>query len=467
MTRSLATDAETTVGQDPDDFETPVTLDAAALAGGGYVTADDQQRRTALLQDWCVQWAEQGLGFCYVHPRGPEPQELLARLPDERLDDVVWIDFGRDSLPDRFDVPAQKRVCIDALEGVEDGIEPSTLHTDPITARTTDYVAACSDHRMFDWNVARILTTVLPWVLGESGPGVHEVRPAIGQAGTAGTIDRLLELQPDGPDPTARAQLTQALDVDRKSFTTASQCLGWPRDPFPSNPLVGETTYPPGRALTEGRILLVTGALPTTDAEEPQYDAHRLGTPVLIANVVQRLWEAAQCHRTGEPFPLVLDGLVDLVPEPGVRLREILEQGTDTPLDLVASGPSREALPKGLGRTVSEHVDTQIVRVAGGTSEDDRSAVTGDTTIAERYLEREASGVVGEGPLWWVRTGTAGTITSNPRAKVRSRPAVPRDPPTARRDPEGVARAIGRSVDRYGAEPAWLPTDSTREGRPQ
>jgi len=452
---SSATDAEMVVGQHPDDLDTPVTLPLEALDAGCYLSSEDRHRRTALLQDWCVQWADAGLGFCYVHPRGPAPRSLLGRLPEDRLDDVVWLDFRRSRLPDQFEVPANRRVGLDPFDGPEDTIDPSGLVADPITARTTDFVAACTEHDdTVDWNVTRILTTVLPWLYEEAGPDHRGLSAALSSIHLDESVEPLLELHPNGGDRTARSHLEQALTIDPSAFVAASQCLGWPLDPFPSNPLIGETTDPLYRALTEARILLVTGALPPADAPPSQYEADRLGTHLLTLDVVQRLWEAAQTYPSTATFPLVLVGLAELVPEPGIRFREVLEHGTDTPLAPVASGPPREKLPEQVGRTVSEHVDTRIVQATSGSSGLRGTIQGGDLTAAERYLEREQAGDIGEGPLRWVRMETAGLLATDPRSTTQSRPAVPREPPTTRRDAAAVADAITRSVDQYGADPS-------------
>lgn len=464
--RSPVADVEVIVGEDPNDGDTSVTLTEDALARGCYVTGGVQDQQTALLQDWCVQWAEAGLGFCYVHPRGPDPRDLLARLPEDRLDDVVWLDFRRTKVPDQFDVPAFKRVGLDPFEGPERMIDTSALVSDPIGARTTDFVAACYErYSGVDWNVARILTTVLPWVFGDGEPTRRDLSPALSKVRLDETVEPLLDLAPNSDDPTARTHLEHALAIDPIAFVTARQCLGWPLDPFPSNPLLGETTYPLHRALTEQRIVLVTGALPPADIPPLQRDADRLGTHLLVSNVIHRLWEAAQTDAATPMFPLVLDGVTELVPEPGVRFREILNHGEDTPLALVARGPPRDDLPEPMGVPVSEHVDTRVVQAGQGIPGIRGTFQSGDLTAAERYLEREQSGVIGEGPLWRVRTGTARSPAVDPPAKGQSRPAVSQEPPAPRRNQDGVADAITRSIEQYGADPSWLPSGMKREAR--
>jgi len=80
---------ETVVGRDPDALDGRVTLPAAEIEAGCYVEGDVPQKQTALMHNWCVQWAEAGHGFCYVHARSPAVRDLLSRLPAHRLEDVV------------------------------------------------------------------------------------------------------------------------------------------------------------------------------------------------------------------------------------------------------------------------------------------------------------------------------------------------------------------------------------------
>jgi hypothetical protein len=452
---SLADDVETTVGQNLYDLGATVTLSEDVFDRGTYVLSGEPQERTTLLQDWCVQWAEAGHGFCYVHPRGPAPQEILARLPDNRLEDVVWLDFRRSRLTDHLDISKTERVGIDPFEGPEEPIDIDALVTDPNEARIADFVAVCSEYDSFDWNVGRILTTVLPWLFEEPFPNHSELTRALYEAGSNETVEPLLHLAPKFGDRTARTHLNHALTVDPEAFMIAKRCLGWPRDPLTRNPFE-ETTYALHDALTEEKIVLVTGGLPADGAWSSDPHTDRLGTRLLVTTVIQRLWEAAQTHATATKFPLLLDGIADLVPEPSVRVREILEHGEDTPLQVVASGPLTPELPDSVEHAIEEFVDTWVVSAGDGRPQLPVCLWDGNVTTIDWLLENGQTNDIEEGLLWWIRTGIAGEAADELPTATQIDAAISRDSSTAKRESDAVADAIASSIDRYGAEPAWL-----------
>jgi hypothetical protein len=41
-----------------------------------------------------IQIAQKGYGFCYIDPKGDAVDELIEQLPEDRLDDVIWIEPG-------------------------------------------------------------------------------------------------------------------------------------------------------------------------------------------------------------------------------------------------------------------------------------------------------------------------------------------------------------------------------------
>lgn len=58
--------------------------------------------------------------------------------------------------------------------------------------------------------------------------------------------------------------------------------------------------------------------------------------------------------------------------------------------------------------------------------------------------------------LWWIRTGIAGEAADELPTATQIDPAISRESSTVKRDSDAVANAIASSIDRYGAEPAWL-----------
>lgn len=52
--------------------------------------------KTTALKNIMIQLAYGGHGFCYIDPKGEDVKKLLQILPEDRLDDIVWISPGAD-----------------------------------------------------------------------------------------------------------------------------------------------------------------------------------------------------------------------------------------------------------------------------------------------------------------------------------------------------------------------------------
>lgn len=449
------------VGPDPDTGE-PIELSHDAFEAGCYVAGPAAQPRTGLLHDWCVAWAERGHGFWYVHPRGPAPRELLARLPADRLDDVVWIDYARSALAARLDVPPVRRVGVDPFADSAATIDPDALVTPPAVGRSGGWVAAAGEaEQYFDWNVARVLDTVVPLMIGRDGPARTDVTARCSAAVHDDDPTPLVELVDEAA---AARQLRQAHAHDDQVFRKVSQCLSWPTDPFASNPLLGEATYAVEDALSRRDIVLVTGALPAPDAAQ-RSPRDVLGTHVLVQTLVRRLWEAAQtAGAAAQPTPLLLDGLPALSPDRGTLIPELLEHAPATPLAPVLAAPELGELDDRLRLPLTRFVDTRVQYLDPTTPGTD-PLPTGDNETMARAIEREQSSPIDAGVRCLVSTGNAGLLTGDPRTATPTRTARPPDPPRTRHDAATVADAITASVDRHGTIPAWVTDEMLREVR--
>jgi hypothetical protein len=54
--------------------------------------------KSTVLKNLMVQWAFMGHGFCFIDPKGQDIRELLQLLPEDRLEDVVWVEPGNEEL---------------------------------------------------------------------------------------------------------------------------------------------------------------------------------------------------------------------------------------------------------------------------------------------------------------------------------------------------------------------------------
>jgi hypothetical protein len=59
-----------------------------------WITGTTGYGKTTELLNMMVQWAYSGYGFVYFDPKGRDSRALLQKLPEDRLDDVVWIEPG-------------------------------------------------------------------------------------------------------------------------------------------------------------------------------------------------------------------------------------------------------------------------------------------------------------------------------------------------------------------------------------
>ncbi|ELY73532.1 type IV secretory system conjugative DNA transfer family protein [Natrinema pallidum] len=59
-----------------------------------WITGTTGYGKTTELLNMMIQWAYSGYGFVYFDPKGRDSRELLRKLPEDRLDDVVWIEPG-------------------------------------------------------------------------------------------------------------------------------------------------------------------------------------------------------------------------------------------------------------------------------------------------------------------------------------------------------------------------------------
>lgn len=448
----------TTLGPAPEDPDEVVTLPEAALRSGCYIEGAETHEQTALLHSWCVEWAEAGHGFCYVHPRGPEPWELLARLPEDRLEDVVWIDIDRSNISPQLDVPAIERVAIDPLEAPPSRFDYTV---DSIRLRVNAILDAyASDERTFDWPTAVLLQTYLPEILRNETLSDTDVAMALDQVNLRGTTAPAKNLVPRKAIGMETYPLELVDDREGRAFRQAASLLREPFDPYGGNPLIGDATYDPADAIENDAILLVTGALAPSNGAFQGVD-HPIGTHLLVAEVCARLWEGANLADTETPtFPLVLDGFAEFTTGDGDLYQKLLKHAGETPLAPVFSGPPAKTLPKPIHIAIGDHVDTRLVLAPPGGLEADRhdhaaalrdALHTGSVDAVEYYLEREHSSSIAEASLAWLRTGTAGRLAGLSDVQQTMQPAIVPGMPTTRHDRERVARAITRSIDRHGA----------------
>lgn len=101
-----------------------------------YVQDDDRRRhfytigqtgtgKTNLLKNLIMQDIENGKGVCFIDPHGSDIQEILAKIPPERIDDVIYFNPGDITRPMGLNMmefdpnsPDQKTFIVDEMLGI-------------------------------------------------------------------------------------------------------------------------------------------------------------------------------------------------------------------------------------------------------------------------------------------------------------------------------------------------------------
>jgi len=90
-----------------------------------YVIGQTGTGKTTLLKNMIIQDIKNGAGVCMIDPHGSDVQDILANIPKERIDDVIYFDpadtarpMGLNMLEYDQNYPEQKTFVVDELFGI-------------------------------------------------------------------------------------------------------------------------------------------------------------------------------------------------------------------------------------------------------------------------------------------------------------------------------------------------------------
>ncbi|HET8586588.1 MAG TPA: type VI secretion protein, partial [Candidatus Limnocylindria bacterium] len=97
-------------------------LDVEALTQHAHVLGPTGRGKTTLLCTLYLEAARLGLGAMYAEPKGDAIDDLCRRIPKERVDDVVLLDFGNEHYPPALNLlacaPGEEDVHAEALVAI-------------------------------------------------------------------------------------------------------------------------------------------------------------------------------------------------------------------------------------------------------------------------------------------------------------------------------------------------------------
>ena len=103
-------------------FETPAYLTKEDRVRHFYCVGQTGTGKTTLLKNMIVQDIEAGHGVCYIDPHGNDIQDILASIPRERIEDVIYFDPAYTARPMGLNMleydprfPEQKSFVVDEM----------------------------------------------------------------------------------------------------------------------------------------------------------------------------------------------------------------------------------------------------------------------------------------------------------------------------------------------------------------
>lgn len=317
--------------------------------------------KTQLMIHAALQDSEKGHGFCFINPKGDAINELLTKLPEHRLDDVVYLNPGREQPP-----------SINVLQphGVEQ-LSPAQLENQKeiIVSDLIDLFKRQSEN----WGdqFGRVLETLLRAHLDlnikkDAGRSLLDVfRCVVNQ-------DSLTELIDQTEDEIIREQLVRVKE-DMTSYEM--EPLQRRLNDFVMNPTIRRVIGPEEsgvdfrEAVDNGKIVLV---------DIQKGEVGETVSQLVGSIVITKIWAAAQSRVTQPieertPFFLYVDELQNFGGE-GSNFTKILAEAREYRLGLWLASQYLHQLSTDMRRAVTNNCRTKITFNPSGSEDENRIA---------------------------------------------------------------------------------------------
>jgi DNA helicase HerA-like ATPase len=307
-----------------------------------YVLGTTGSGKSRLLERLAVDDAVAGLGFCLVDPHGDLCQEVLSRLPDERLQDLVYVTFSE---PDLVPVWNPFRTTV-APGKLADDIARAFL------AQSTSW-GARMEHNI----------RMLSYVVAELGGTLQDLAELASRSDQGATLRR------DALERTKNPQVQRFLTSELPKYSASE--LGSVTNKL-SRLLLddrlgamfshGENTLDPRSWMDEGRIVLVNLSSGQIGADHARF----VGS--LLVSLLYRAALSRSDTTTRRPFLVYLDEFQQLQ---AATLSEILSEGRKYGLGAILAHQERGQL----GTDLSHALGNCAINVFLRPAEDDMAFV--------------------------------------------------------------------------------------------
>ena len=107
------------------NIKTPIYMDKEDRVRHFYVVGQTGTGKTTILKNMIIQDIKAGHGCCFIDPHGSDIDDILANIPPERIDDVIYFDPSNTERPMGLNMleyderyPEQKSNVVDELFGI-------------------------------------------------------------------------------------------------------------------------------------------------------------------------------------------------------------------------------------------------------------------------------------------------------------------------------------------------------------
>lgn len=299
----------------------------------GYLLGATRMGKSTLLLNLIAQDLEEGKGLCLIDPHGDLAQDVLSLVPAERMDDVLYLDFGDREHP----------AAIGLLEAADEW-EQRLVVSDLLSILHRLFAASWGDR------LEHILRHVLLTLLCEPGHTLRDVRPLLSDKEYRDQVLRSVH------DPELRNfWKSEFHGYSASTFSPIYNKLGL----LLSSPVVRnivaqkESRLPLSSVMRDKRVLIVN----LNSAQVGQDNAHFLGAMLVSKIQIAAMQSLRRGRAERVPFTLYVDEFQNFVVS---SFENILSEAGKAGLSLVMANQFLEQLNGSLQSAILGNVGTLV-----------------------------------------------------------------------------------------------------------
>lgn len=386
--------------------------------------------KSTILKNMMIQWAYGDHGFCYIDPKGDDAKELIQILPEERLDDVIWIEPS----PNDFD----KVVGINFLDPSksygEDGFE------DEVGQIISDIIPILRDESFWGPRMNEVVRGFLRAMLYlDDNYTLVDLYHLLTDQEVRQDFAEKVETELAGEDILQNA-LQKFAEIDDKDLASARRRLHeWVVSKEIQQVIAHtESKVNITKAVEDGKILVVRTASISDDSV-------KRGVATVV---IRRIWTAIKMReeleqQNREPFFLAIDEFDDVVSSES-DIGKILSKARSLKLGTVLANQQPHQLPGDIQENVLGNCNTLLALNPKNPD---------DAGVISRVFDADYSDIINLGRF---QIATQIEVGGEPSEVFRTQ-TFPEYPP--KRSREKAMEIIRNIVEEYGVDQIHKSTD--------